>query len=164
METQKLFQMLDLDDIPEVHPVKRFDKFWRSNLNDAGLFERASFKVGVCYPVLPWVVILEPERSSTDIDFIYRLCGTGFTSLVGQEFTGEKLGVIMPANAKAEMKAGLTKSLLSGKPKFTSADLPIEERKFIHVLRGVFPVSSDGETIDQLFTILAEPACSISAF
>lgn len=49
-------------------------------------------------------------------------------------------------------------------PIFSTTNLPIKAKEFITVHRGVFPVSLTGETVDQIFAVIAPTVttCTVS--
>ncbi|UTW56144.1 PAS domain-containing protein [Kordiimonas sp. SCSIO 12610] len=159
---QRALSILSVEDIDERHPVRRFNAFWHDNLDDQGVFKRSFFKPATCHAILPWIVILEHHASDTEPEFLYRLCGTGFTELAGREFTGQYLENVVDPKAAKSMKQELLDCLKSRTPQYSQTELPVEGRDFIKVQRGVFPVSTDGSVIDQFFVVIAQHDCRIA--
>ncbi|UTW56145.1 PAS domain-containing protein [Kordiimonas sp. SCSIO 12610] len=149
-------KILTFEQISSGHPVKHFGEFWQANKNEDGLFPRAAFNPARCLNILPWVVILKYEQTEHGPEFFFRLCGTGFTELVGRELTGDNVRTSIRPDLADSMVDDLAGCLESGKPRFYDMLVPVQGREFIRVQRGVFPVSSDGRQNDQLFIIVAE--------
>lgn len=150
------------DEINERHPVRRFGEVWHSSLNENGIFDRSCFNPALYPSIIPWIVILEAMDREGEEDYLCRLCGTGFTSLVGRELTGQYLGTVVETEVGPAMKRELYQTIHFRMPRYIKTNLPIEDRDFITVHRGTFPVSSDGVNIDQVFAVIAKIDCVIS--
>ncbi len=149
------------DEIDERHPVRRFEKIWRRGLNENGVFARSCFNPALYSSIIPWIVILEAMTREGEEDYLYRLCGTGFTSLVGRELTGQYIGAVVKSEAGRIMKRELSQTIQFRVPKYSETKLPLKDREFIKVYRGAFPVSSDGVHIDQVFAVVARTDCVV---
>jgi hypothetical protein len=84
------------------------------------------------------------------------LFGTGCRDLAGADYTGRLIGEGFTPEAAAERKRELGLVCATGEPFYTCNRMPLAERDFIKVYRGVFPVSLIGDQVDQVFVVMAQ--------
>ena len=137
-ELKKIITPISVDDIADVHPIRRFDVFWHMKKNADGVFERRFFGPGTGPQIIPWLVILErPEDGGWR--FKYQFCGSGFTQLVGMEMTGTLVGDLIHKGAARAFNESLMDCIESGEPSYSSTNLPVTDREWMSVQRGLFP-------------------------
>lgn len=149
------YSVIDAAAVNADHPVSRFHAYWRDNRGPCGCLERKDFDPLHIHRVMPFIMILEEVMVGASQEFQYRLCGTGCVELFGIDYTGKKLGDDLPPDAAAIRRAEFATVMQSKQPVFSSTELPIEDREFILVYRGVFPVCSMGPAVDQIFVVIA---------
>ena len=147
------YALVKLDEIPVEHPVRQFDTYWQANRGPSGCLERSDFDPLAVHKVMPHIMILQAEASDHGMDFHYRLCGTGCVDLFGIDYTGKTLGDDLPPEATETRREEFTTVMASKQPVFSTTQLPIEGRDFISVYRGVFPVCSKSNDVDQIFVV-----------
>ncbi|MDO8287733.1 MAG: PAS domain-containing protein [Parvibaculum sp.] len=150
------YREVDISDVPNYHPVSLFSNFWFDKKGDALVPLRSAIEPTKIPAILPWLLLLEVVMIDGKQQFRYRLSGTGCRDIFGIDYTGKLLGEgLMPDGAEAR-KLEFQKVVETGKVIYSSSHLPIAERSFINVYRGVFPVSLNGNHIDQIFVVIAK--------
>ncbi len=147
------YALVTLENIPTDHPVRQFNTYWQANRGANGCLERRNFDPLAVHKIMPFIMILQAEATDDGMDFHYRLCGTGCVDLFGIDYTGKMLGDDLPPEATKTRREEFATVMASKQPVFSTTQLPIEDRDFIAVYRGVFPVCSRSETVDQIFVV-----------
>lgn len=147
------YALVNLEDIPAEHPVRQFDTYWQAKRGASGCLERANFDPLDVHKIMPFIMILELEMNGDAKAFHYRLCGTGCVDLFGIDYTGKTLGEDLPPEATETRRAEFEAVMTSKQPVYSTTNLPIEGRDFITVYRGVFPVCSQSQDVDQIFVV-----------
>lgn len=150
------YSEISLSDIPDLHPVTLFSKFWLENKGSGCAPLRSSIEPTRIPVILPWMLLLEVIEDDGSRQYRYRLCGTGCRDIFGIDYTGKILGEDLTAEGASARIREFNTVVESGRPIFSSSNLPITEREFTMVFRGTFPVSLTGEKIDQVFVIIAK--------
>ncbi|MGV8996016.1 MAG: PAS domain-containing protein [Parvibaculaceae bacterium] len=149
------YQEITLTHIPALHPVTLFSSFWFEGKGDALVPLRSAIEPTKIPSILPWLLLLEVVMIDGKQEFRYRLSGTGCRDIFGIDYTGKILGESLTPDGANARKHEFQKVISTGKPIYSSSHLPIAERDFINVFRGVFPVSVNGNHIDQIFVVIA---------
>lgn len=147
------YELVKLDDIPAVHPVRQFDTYWHANRGASGCLERSVFDPLDVHKIMPFILILELALDGDTKNFHYRLCGTRCVDLFGIDYTGKTLGDDLPPDATETYRSEFETVMASKQPVYSTRNLPIEGRDFITVFRGVFPVCSQSQDVDQIFVV-----------
>lgn len=113
--------------------------------------------------ILPWLLLLEVVNSDGQNMFRYRLTGTGCRELFGIDFTGKMLGDDLISSGAEERFREFRKVVANSQAIYSSSNLPIADRSFINVYRGVFPVSTTGSHVDQIFVVISPEETALSA-
>lgn len=156
VEADLSYREITAGEVPDLHPVARFSSFWFDNKGENAVPLRAQIEPTKIPSVLPWVLLLEAIEIDGAMQFRYRLTGTGCREIFGIDYTGKFLGEegLTPEGTEIRRREFL-KVMQTGHPIYSWTALPIAERDFITVYRGVFPVSSAGERVDQIFIVIA---------
>jgi hypothetical protein len=101
-------------------------------------------------------MLLEAFEEEGQTQFRYRLTGTGCRDMIGSDYTGKRFCEGFTPEATEARMLELQKVLSSGEASYSSHPMPLAERTFIKVYRGVFPVSLNGDGIDQMFIVMAQ--------
>ncbi len=147
------YALVTLDEIPVEHPVRQFYAYWQGNRGPSGCLERPDFDPLAVHKIMPYIMILQAEATDDGMAFHYRLCGTGCVDLFGIDYTGKTLGDDLPPEATETRREEFATVMASKQPVFSTTQLPIENREFISVYRGVFPVCSQSVDVDQIFVV-----------
>lgn len=155
------FRKVGLSEVPSVHPVAVFHEFWAAAAAGRSIAPWSAFDATEHPSILPWVLLLKREAAPEGggaVQWRYAVCGTGCTNLFGFSYQGKVFGEGLPPEAAAERRAEFDRAIAGGGPQFSHTQLPIPEREFVPVFRGVFPFASSGDDVDRLFVILADEA------
>jgi hypothetical protein len=151
------FKAVALSEIPHTHPVAVFNRFWETAAAGRPVASWSAFDATEHPAILPWVLLLKREPADAGgVQWRYAVCGTGCTSLFGFSYQGKVFGEDMPPQAAADRMAEFDRAIAGGGPQFSHTRLPIPDRDFVPVFRGVFPFASAGEEVDCLFVVLAD--------
>lgn len=156
MELDLSYSPLSLVDLPERHPVSLFSNYWFDCKGDGFVPLRHSIEPTRIPAILPWVMLLERVGEDGALEFRHRLFGTGCRDLAGADYTGRLIGEGFTPEAAAERKRELRLVCATGEPLYMGNSMPLAERDFIKVYRGVFPVTLTGDRIDQVFVVMAQ--------
>jgi len=150
------YREISIDEIPAGHPVRLFDAYWKSLPKTGNAPSRKDITpAGITASILRWMMVLEVVDIAGKTEFKYRLMGTGCVELCGMDYTGRLLGDRLTEAGTTARKSEFTRLMQDFTPIYTWSELPVPDRTFINVYRGVFPVtSSDGE-VDQMFLVIA---------
>jgi hypothetical protein len=167
MQSLKDIKIYHLSDVAPNHPAHIFYKHWQAIKSNNGVYNRASLNPMKFPRLLPWMTILEKEYSGAnpanhkchetgqDYQMRYRLCGSGYVSLVGKDLTNEYLGQQQTIEEAIRSYDILELCLSNNFARASIVAMPIKSREFIKVVRAAFPICSDGETLNQVMLIVA---------
>lgn len=153
------FREIPLSEIPSRHPVAVFHRFWSSAAKDAAVAPWSAFDATDHPAVLPWILLLRREADASTPEqeiWRYAVCGTGCTELFGFSYQGKVFGEDLPPEAVAQRMTEFQRARAGGGPQFSHTRLPIPDRSFLPVFRGVFPFSGEDGSVDRLLVILAK--------
>lgn len=149
------YREIEAVQVPPLHPVSCFSQFWQSTRNGAAIPLRRDIEPTRIPAILPWLMIMEVVELDGSIQFRYRLTGTGCREIFGIDYTGKMLGEALTPEG-AEIRRNEFLSIIDNRnPIYSWTELPIAERDFTKVYRGVFPVSCGGKHVDQIFLVIA---------
>lgn len=157
------FREVAASEIPPGHPVSVFYRFWAGAAADRPSAPWAAFDATEHPSILPWVLLLKRETPSDSPEasqWRYVVCGTGCSDLFGFSYQGKLFGEGLPPEAVADRKAEFDRAVAGAGPQFSHTQLPIPDRDFLPIFRGVFPFSSEDGEIDRLFVVLAKEDAS----
>lgn len=152
------FNTIACSEIPEDHPVRAFSRCWFKETSGGELFLWSAFNPMKFPTILPWIMVVD---CVSDVEYRYRLCGTGCEQLLGVNLTGETFGShVDPEWAKSQLST--FESIKAGQgPIFSGGTVPVVDRDHIKVFRGLFPFSSAGDTVDRMVAVLAPDSAKI---
>ncbi|WP_340120058.1 hypothetical protein [Pelagibius sp. 7325] len=157
---------ISLAEVPPGHPAAVFFRFWQQAADGSAWVPWRRFDATEHPGILPWVLLLRREPDETgggSPRWRYSVCGTGCTELFGFSYQGKLFGEGMPAEAAAERLAEFQRVISGEGPLFFVSHLPIPDREFVRVLRGLFAFSSnDDGDIDRLFVVVAREDTQIA--
>lgn len=148
------FRSINPDHIPTRHPVAVVRDWWRGTGN-------GSIAPWSCFdPVdhagaLPWVMLLRQEKPGDAELLRYVVCGDGCRQAFGFSYQGKLFGEDLPADAFARRQAEFAQVRAGLGPLFSTTPLPLSDREFIEVYRGVFGFASEDTTVDRYLVVLA---------
>lgn len=152
------YRRVGLQDIPASHPVAVFSEFWQSIAAGGSPVPWTLFDPVEHKDILPWLLLLkrspgaDPDVSQS---WSYSVCGTGCTQLFGQTYQGKVFGESLPPSAVAERQAEIHQLVAGSGPLYSHTNLPIEDRDFVEVIRGVFPFTASGPILDCVLFVIA---------
>tara|TARA_B100000676_G_scaffold303893_1_gene355130 strand:- start:61 stop:600 length:540 start_codon:yes stop_codon:yes gene_type:complete len=146
------YRRVDLPDLPDTHPVRVFADYWMTRSEEDSPMPRSEFSPADIPQVIPWLMILERFGDS---DYGYRLCGTGCVDLFGIDYTNCELGDHLPEESAETRRREFEEVWREAKPVYSHTRVPIPGREFLRIFRGVFPVSTREDQLDQVFVVIA---------
>ena len=149
---------IDLDKLPVRHPVRAFDGYWRTRKHGDAAPLRHRIVPGEITVLLRWLLVLEQVTIGRELQFRYRLAGTGCTELFGIDYTGKILGDNLTPEGAEIRRREFLRVMESVQPIYSVTNLPVRTKEFVVVHRGVFPVSTTGTDVDQIFVVIAPTA------
>lgn len=151
------FESISIADIPESHPVLRFDAFWRAATKDNKSVNWEDFNPMEMAPVLPWMLVLD---CLPDNDYMFRVSGTGCEMIFDRKLTGSKFSdQVEKSWAKARYEDLLAVKSGAG-PLYAKGNLPVKGRDHVKIFRGLYGFTSGGIEIDRLVVVVAPPSPS----
>ncbi|MCK0068628.1 hypothetical protein [Kordiimonas laminariae] len=146
------FKHIPPEEIPSEHPVSLFRAFWESKLASGRLVKWADFSPMSIAEVLPWVLMLEKQP---DGRFFYEISGSGCEMLFGVKYEGKFLGDDLPPEA-TEQRLEEFRIIERGEgPLFSQNTLPIADKQFKEVYRGVFGFQDDDGLLNKIIVVIA---------
>jgi hypothetical protein len=163
VETALSYREIAAAEVPRLHPVARFSAFWHDKKGEDAVPLRANIEPTQIPSILPWLLLLEAVEIDGAMQFRYRLTGTGCREIFGIDYTGKILGEGLTPEGAEIRRREFKRVVESGHPIYSWSELPITERDFVMVYRGVFPVSRIGDKIDQIFLVIAHEGLELNA-
>ena len=133
------------------HPrFKQLDRYLRDKAPNGLLPSRKHIDPIDLKSLLPFVNLMDVVRETERLRFRFRLVGTAQADALGADFTGRFVDeVFKERDVKPTVRAML--SVVShGRPHYAEGFVPLPERAHIRYQRTVFPLASDGATVDML--------------
>lgn len=149
---------VDLSEIPAAHPVAAFHRFWIDAAKGGGWAPWSAFDATQHPAILPWVLLLKREQAAAEgagFAWRYSVCGTGCTGLFGLSYQGKLFGEDLPPDAAKQRMAEFDRASRGEGAQFSSTRLPIPDKDFVKVFRGIFPFAAGTAGVDRLFVVLA---------
>jgi hypothetical protein len=100
---------------------------------------------------LPYIVMFDVERDAGGLRFRYRLTGSNFFHLFGQEVTGLYIEEVGSAEMAAAAAARFSNIVETQQPCYGVSPVPVISRDFLHYEHVTMPLARDGTTVDMLF-------------
>ncbi len=100
--------------------------------------------------VIPWCVVVDVQRDP--LDFVYRFWGTARTMLQGQDCTGSSCLTVLPQEIGKKLFREYSELLQRAAPICVTTKGVDEARQPVQYNFLRLPLSSDGETINTLFS------------
>ncbi|MEQ8398955.1 hypothetical protein [Thalassobaculum sp.] len=153
------FRSIEPSEIPALHPVAHVRDGWANFAGTTGIAPWSSFDP-VDYPyVLPWVMLLRQEDPADPERLRYVICGDGCRKTFGMSYQGKLFGEDLPGSVVAQRRAEFQKIRNGHGPLYSRTPLPIANREFIDIYRGVFGFSSDDASgaaaVDRYLVVVA---------
>jgi hypothetical protein len=162
VEAALSYREITVADVPRLHPVASFSTFWHDKKGDDAVPLRANIEPTKIPSILPWLLLLEAVEIDGAMQFRYRLTGTGCREIFGIDYTGKVLGEGLTPEGTEIRRREFRRVMESKQPIYSWTELPIAERDFVTVFRGVFPVSRSGERVDQIFIVIAHEGLELN--
>lgn len=146
---------VSLDEVPENSLTRTAYWFWRGLAPEPALPARSDFKPeAVPRDILPWLFLMDVIRASDGkLDYRYRLNGTRNVSLVGRDPMRQLASEIFEKSERRFMLDSFDVTVQEKCPTFWIGAVPHDRIKQINIWRGLFPLASDRENVDQLLGI-----------
>lgn len=149
------YRSIASSEVPALHPVAQIRDVWPALAGAGGVASWRAFDPFDYPQVLPWVMLLRQEDPAQPDRLRYAVCGDGCRQTFGFSFQGRWFGDGLPEPVVASRLAEF-RAVRDGRgPIYSFTPLPISDREFIEVYRGVFGFSSDGALVDRYLIVLA---------
>ncbi|UTW56492.1 PAS domain-containing protein [Kordiimonas sp. SCSIO 12610] len=145
---------LNIHDLQATHPAIQFHTYWNKLLecNPSGIIERGRFNPMAVPKLLPWISVLE-RTSDTDHEFQYRLAGSEVVNLLGEDPKGRLFGYSLPKTTRKLYEEYLLQTYSLQQAIFLTGKFQMPNGNTRHLELGIFPISSDGKSLDQIISI-----------
>lgn len=144
-------EQISFDQLSETTPVRALERYWRGLPATAGLPSRSAIlPEDIPRSVLSWILLLDVVQENGVQEFRYRLVGTSNCEMIGRDVTGMLTTAAFGADDKAGIAESYRLTAVCRAPTFWRAAVPHELDYSIPVFRGIFPLSSDGRTVDKI--------------
>lgn len=133
--------------------IRAFDVLWRAKAGQRLCPSRAEIDPGEIKDLLPYLILADIEYAPFRVR--YRLCGTRI-STSDDELTGRYLDEIASLDQPTRdfIQAQYQEACRDARPTFSRGQLYMPRSKFHRYMEaGVWPLSSDGKTIDKCAAI-----------
>ncbi len=149
------FRSIHPSEVPDLHPVAQIRDCWSELAGGSGIAPWSRFDPLDFPEVLPWVLLLRQEDPADPDRLRYTICGDGCRQTFGFSYQGKLFGDDLPAEAVAQ-RLDEFRAIRDGQgPLYSFTPLPISDREFIDIYRGVFGFSVDGLGVDRFLVVLA---------
>ena len=130
--------------------IRRFDSYWRSLHARLGHFPARSDldPIDMGAAILPWTILVELREDDGGVYFYYRLCGTEVAHLIGRDVTGSTTREAISGGNPQIITGPYFYTLKEACPSFWKTSIFHKVYHWRPVVRGVWPLSSDGQKID----------------
>lgn len=153
--------MSDLRDmltLKQATPVllKGFD-YWAAKKGDRPMPARADIDPLEIVSILPNVVlmdVLRDTRPGWPLDFRYRVMGTTVDSHMSRRFTGVAMSEVPHQQPDSQLFRNFARVVETQQPQFNRVPYVGPHKDFLSVVDLVMPLSSDGETVDMLMSLV----------
>jgi hypothetical protein len=149
------FRSIDPSEIPGLHPVAQIRDGWPRLSGGSGIAAWSRFDPLDFPEVLPWVLLLRQEDPADPRRLRYTICGDGCRQTFGFSYQGKLFGEDLPAEAVAQWLREFSAIRHGQGPLYSFTPLPVSDREFIDIYRGVFGFSEDGRRVDRFLVVLA---------
>ncbi len=153
---------VELETIPEAHPVRRFATVYENLLKGELLpDERDVIQSEEAQPLFAWAKHIEPIEIDGGVDF--KVLRQGKRNALRERRTYRDQWMcetVDPEFLRALYREIVACSVLR-KPLYSRGRTPTRERAFLYVIRGTFPLFADTKARLRLFQIEAEPYATI---
>lgn len=146
---------ITLDEVPDDSLTRTAYHFWRGLAPEPGLPARSDFRPEtVPRDVLPWVFLLDVIRAlDGKLDYRFRLNGTSNVSLVARDPKRRLASEVFEKSDRRFILDSFDVTVREKCPTFWIGAIPHDRIEQINIWRGLFPLASDRENVDQLLGI-----------
>lgn len=133
--------------------VRLFFEYWKGKCRAERLPGRGDIDPQEMVAFLPYVVLLDVERSHETYRFRYRLVGTEVVALFGYDPTGRYLDEATLPQRYPQVHGRLLSVAETKRPHYAILPVPLPNRDSVYAEILTVPMASDGETVDLLLGI-----------
>lgn len=103
--------------------------------------------------LLPFINLVDVERSAEGMRFRFRLTGTLQTEIAGREINGRYVEDAVLPEYVDRIRGNMRQCVTARRPIYDRFPMPHPDRDFIDTERVYFPLARDGETVDMLLIL-----------
>ena len=149
---------IDIDTVPEAHPVRRFAAIYSQYIKrDLLPDETDLISDAEAQRIFEWAKHIEPIELDGGVDF--KVLRQGARNAMREKRTYRDqwmCDTVDPEFVRALYREIVASSVLR-KPLFSRGRTPTRERAFLYVIRGTFPVFAENKARLRILQIEAEP-------
>lgn len=145
------FKHIEPTEIPDTHPVGRFYGYWQALDKKDGLAFWTDVRASEIAEVMPWMMLLEKVGDQ----YFYRVCGSQCERIFGMTYQGMVFGEGLPKEAVEIRRREFHKVEENGQPLFSANTLPIPDKEYREVYRGVFGFANKSPVCNWLAVVIA---------
>ena len=133
------------------HPrFQRLHRYLRDKATAGGLAGRQDIDPIELKGLLPYVNLFDVVREEERLRFRFRLLGTAQADALGTDFTGRFVDEVFDERAAKPILKAMQSVVNSGQPHYADVSVPLPDRAHIRFERTIFPLASDGQSVDML--------------
>lgn len=131
--------------------------YWAAKRGERLMPARADIDPLEIVSILPHVVlidVLRDARPGWPLDFRYRVMGTTVDAHMSRRFTGVKMSDVPHQQPDSQLFRNFAHVVKTREPQFNRVPYVGPHKDFLSVVDLVMPLSTDGETVDMLMSIV----------
>ena len=122
--------------------------YWQSLRSGDSIPYRRDFRPAAIRRLLPYIILVDVLNDPRDFQF--RLVGTAFITVTGQELTGRLISEVFPPQFRMEVFEGWNAIVENGGPNWACGNVWIENKDFISWQGVALPLRAETGSVDQL--------------
>jgi len=151
----KSFQSpLSLEEVPEHHPVRRFYSYWRELCGNRAYALKGDFNPAQVKTLLPNIGIVRLNHAGAEFDLELTLVGERIMEIAAIGGKGSYRKDLFSGDELSDRLTLYAEIARNPAAHFFRMSTPFEGREYIEIIKGMFPFSRDGETVDHMFLVI----------
>lgn len=133
------------------HPrFQRLERYLRDKATAGSLAGRQDIDPIELKGLLPYVNLFDVVQDADRLRFRFRLLGTAQADALGADFTGRFIDDVFDERAAKPILKAMLSVVSTGSPHHAEVSVPLPDRAHIRFERTIFPLASDGQSVDML--------------
>jgi hypothetical protein len=140
------------------HPrFLQLERYLESKAPPGGLPGRQDIDPVELKSILAYINLFDVVRGSQGLRFRFRLMGSAQSEALGRDCTGKFIDEVFPPKSVEPIQQVMREVVDSRLPHFDEYAAPFPERQHVRFQRALFPLASDGRTVDMLIAAYVFP-------